>query len=217
MATRGLTAPIATRGLTAPMAFRRLRSGLAAATLALAGALWAAGCGDTLQDQPAGPGVLEPLIVQPFPVYWLGGSFHGLGLTHVGRDASGAYELQYGNCTVGGQSVCVAPLALVTSPDNSFLPGGDAPRRRVRVRGASATASADGRTLAVATGGVVVDLYAESPALAAQAAAAMVAIGSPGAPGEPLPAALPDTGFAERALPSQRPAPAPMGGAAATR
>jgi hypothetical protein len=193
------------------MAPGRLRLAWAATALALVSAAWASGCGDTLQDQPVAPGILEPLVVQRFPVYWLGGSFHGLPLIRVGRDPSGAYEIQYGNCVVGGESSCVTPLDVVTSPDNSFLPGGGAPRRPVRVRGVPAMAGAGGATLVVATGSVVVDLYANTPALAAQAAAAMVALGGPGAPGEPLPKPLPDTGFAERPLPSQQPAPAPMG------
>jgi hypothetical protein len=169
-------------------------------------------CGNTLQEQPVAPGVLQPLVAQQqFPVYWLGGAFRGLGIVRVARDPSGSYQIQYGNCTAGGESACVAPLQLVTSPDNSFLPGGSAPQRQVPIRGVSARSSSGGRTLVVATAGVVVDLYADSPTLALQAATTMVAIGAPGAPGAPLPRPLPNTGFAERPLPSQQPTPAPTG------
>jgi hypothetical protein len=182
-----------------------------------AGTAGVSGCANTLQDQPVAPSILEPLVTQRFPVYWLGGSFAGLSITRVGRDPSGAYEIQYGNCTAGGESTCVAPLQLVTSPDNSFLPGGGAPRQSVRLRGVRALVTEGGEALTVATGPVVVDLYADSPALATRAAAAMVAIDAPGAPGAPLPQPLPDTGYGARPLPSQQPVPAPMGGASALR
>jgi hypothetical protein len=186
--------------------------------LALACALGVGACGNTLQDQRVAPGILEPLVAQEqFPVYWLGGTFRGLGITRVARDASGAYEIQYGNCTVGGESACATPLEVVTSPDNSFLPGGETPRRRVTIRGVRGVAAAGGQTLAVATGGVVVDVYADSPTLAQGAAAEMVAIGAPGTPGAPLPRPLPDTGYAARPLLSQQPTAAPMGWRSALR
>jgi len=186
--------------------------------VALGCALGVGACGNTLQDEPVAPSILEPLVTQQrSPVYWLGGTFQGLGITHVARDASGAWEIQYGNCTVGGENACVTPLEVVTSPDNSFLPGGDAPRRPVPVRGVRGLSSRGGETLVVATGGVVVDIYAERPALARAAAEAMVTIGTPEAPGAPLPRPLPDTGFAEQPLPSQQPAAAPMGWASVLR
>ncbi len=206
------TVTLAEAGIRAAGACR-----LASVAAALAVAAGVSGCANTLQDQPVAPSILEPLVTQRFPVYWLGGSFAGLGITRVGRDPSGSYEIQYGNCTTGGESTCVAPLQLVTSPDNSFLPGGDAPQRSVRLRGVQALAREGGEALTVATGPVVVDLYADTPALAARAAAAMVAIDAPGAPGAPLPRALPDTGYGARPLPSQQPVPAPMGGASALR
>ena len=182
------------------------------AAVALGCALGVGACGNTLQDQPPAPSILEPLVRQvQFPVYWLGGAFRGLGITHVARNPSGAYEIQYGDCTVGGENACVTPLEVVTSPDNSFLPGGDAPQRRVSVRGVRAVSARGGETLVVATGGVVVDLYANSPALARAAAAEMVAIGTPDTPGTPLPRPLPDTGFAESPLLSQQPTAAPAG------
>ncbi len=198
-----------------PAGVGRLRSRArrtALAAVALVCALGASACGNTLQDRPPAPGILEPLVAQEqFPVYWLGGTFRGLGITHVARNPGGAYEIQYGNCTLGGENVCVTPLEVVTSPDNSFLPGGGAPQRQVPVRGVHGVSARGGRTLVVATGSVVVDIYANSPALARAAAAAVVAIGTPDTPGTPLPKPLPDTGFAERPLPSQQPAAAPAG------
>jgi hypothetical protein len=171
-------------------------------------------CGNTLQDQPVAPSVLEPAVRQEqYPVYWLGGTFQGLGLTRVALDPSGAWEVQYGNCTVGGENTCVTPLRVVTSPDNSFIPGGEAPRREVPIRGVRATAARGGRTLTVATGGVVLDIYAERPELARAAAAAAVTIGTPDTPGAPLPKPRPNTGYGERPLPNQLPPPAPAGSA----
>jgi hypothetical protein len=189
-----------------------------AAVLAPLCALGLGACANTLQDQPVAPSFLEPLVMQEkFPVYWLGGVFRRLSITRVARDPSGAYEIQYGNCTLGGENACVTPLQIVTSPDNSFLPGGGAPQHPVLLRGVVGLSMEGGRTLVVATGGVVVDLYASTPALARAAAQAMVTINSLGASGAPLPRALPDTGFAEQPLPSQQPPIAPAGGASALR
>ncbi len=188
------------------------------AAVALGCALGVGACGNTLQEQPVAPSILEPLVAQEqFPVYWLGGAFRGLGITRVARDPSGSYQILYGHCTVGGESACTTPLQIVTSPDNSFLPGGGAPQRQVPIRGVSAVARGGGETLVVATGGVVVDLYANSPKLARQAATAMVTIGAPGAPGAPLPRPLPNTGFAAKPLLSQQPTAAPMGWASVLR
>jgi hypothetical protein len=175
-------------------------------------------CANTIQDQPTAPGSLEPLVMQEgFPVYWLGGAFHRLAITHVGRDPSGAYEIQYGNCVVGGENVCVTPLQVVTSPDNSFLPGGGATQRTVLLRGVRGRSTLGGKALSLPTGGVVVDISADSPALARAAAEAMVSINAPGLPGGPLSPSLPNTGYGERPLPSQQPAIAPSGGAVALR
>ena len=184
----------------------------AALALLVLGACGLSACANTLQDQPTGPSILEALVAQEaFPVYWLGGAFRRLPITHVGRDPSGAYEIQYGNCIVGGETVCVTPLQIVTSPDNSFLPGGASAQSAVLLRGVRGHSALGGRALALATGGVVVDLYANSPTLARAAADAMVAINAPGVPGAPLAPPLPDTGYGQRPLPSQQPAIAPAG------
>jgi hypothetical protein len=176
------------------------------------GACGLSACANTTQDQPTSPGALEPLVTQEaFPVYWLGGTFRGLPVTHVGRDPGGAYEIQYGNCVVGGESVCVTPLQIVTSPDNSFLPGAGAAQSAVFVRGVRGRSALGGRALTLPTGGVVVDLYADSPPLAHAAAEAMVKINALSLPGAPLAPALPNTGYGERPLPSEQPAIAPAG------
>lgn len=182
------------------------------------GAIWLSACANTVQDQPTPPSALEPLVMQEaFPVYWLGGTFQGLPITDVGRDPSGAYEIQYGNCLVGGESVCETPLQIVTSPDNSFLPGGSASQSAVLIRGVRGRSAMGGRALSLPTGGVVVDLYADSAALAHTAAEAMVTINSLSLPGAPLALPRPNTGYGERPLPSQQPAIAPLGGEAALR
>jgi hypothetical protein len=199
----------------------------AALVLLVLGACGLSACASTIQGEPTPPSALEPLVIQEaFPVYWLGGTFQGLPITNVGRDPSGAYEIQYGNCMVGGESVCVTPLQIVTSPDNSFLPGGSATQSTVLIRGVHGHSALSGRALSLPTGGVVVDLYADKPALARAAAEAMVMINSPSAPGNgrasrttppldlpgtPLAPPLPNTGYGERALPSQQPAIAPAG------
>jgi hypothetical protein len=179
------------------------------ALLAVLAALCAFGlqaCGDSLQDQPVSPSALEPLVMQDeYPVYWLGSSFHRLGITSIRRDPSGAYTIDYGNCTEGGENVCVTPLELITSPDNSFRPGGSTSQRVALLRGVRAVVAQGGNTIELPTGGVVVDLYANSPALARAAAETMVRINAVDLPGAPLPQPLPDTGFAAKPLLSQQP------------
>jgi hypothetical protein len=162
-------------------------------------------CGDTLQAKPIPHNILETMVVSPFPVYWAGGTFQKLEITDVAHDPGGAYSVQYGNCLQGGQGVCVSPLKLVTSPDNSFLPGGPGAGHTSRIRGAPALITRGGRTIVIATGEVVIDIYATTAALAAKAANEIVPINSPGAPQGPLPARLPDSGFAAKPLPSQTP------------
>jgi|GEM_PF-580814 len=165
------------------------------------------GCGDTLQDQPIAHNTLEKLLVAPYPVYWAGRSFQGLAITEATHDPSGAFSVQYGDCVEGGQSTCVPALRVVTSPDNSFVPGGSTPQHAALVRGVGSLITQRGRTIEISTGGVVVGLYADSARLAAAAAQTVVPINEVGVPGAPLPARLRDTGFGSTPLPSQEPSP----------
>jgi hypothetical protein len=187
----------------------RIARGLpsAAAALLVACALALGGCGDTLQDRPIPHNTLETMLVAPYPVYWLGRSFQGLAITEATHDPGGAFTVQYGDCVQGGQGTCVPPLRVVTSPDNSFVAGGDAIQRSALVRGADAVLAQDERTVEIATGGVVVGIYANTPRLAAAAAQTIVPINEAGAPGDRLAARLPDTGFGQTPLPSQVPSP----------
>ncbi len=166
-----------------------------------------AACGNTLQTSPISHSALESLIVSPHPVYWAGATFSGLAITEATRDPGGAASLEYGNCLEGGQGVCVPPLRIVTSPDNSFLPGGSAPSRATAIRGVPAVLTQGGRTITIATGGVVVDIYASTPQIAQAAAQTVVPINEAGAPEGTLPPPQPNTGFAETPLPSQVPSP----------
>jgi hypothetical protein len=174
---------------------------------AVVSALALCSCGDTLQVRPIPHNILEGLVAAPFPVYWLGGSFEGLAVTEASHDPSGAYTVRYGNCVRGGEGACVTPLQIVTSPDNSFLPGGSTPTRRTRIRGADAVLARAGQTIVLPTAGVVVDIYAMSEHTAAAAARTAVPINEPGAPEATLPAALPNTGYGQTPLPSQIPVP----------
>jgi hypothetical protein len=179
---------------------------LLSAPLALLCALALTAC-DTIQDQPIGHNTLETLLVSPFPVYWLGGTFHGLSITEAAHDSSGAYSIQYGDCLQGGQGTCVSPLKVVTSADNSFVPGGGAAMHHVVIRGVPALVAQHGQTVLIPTGPVVVGIYADSASLARTAARAIVPVNQPGTPGAPLPPALPDTGYGTQPLPSQEPQP----------
>jgi hypothetical protein len=164
-------------------------------------------CANTVQDQPIPHNLLEGLIAAPFPVYWMGDSFEGMTIGEINHDPSGSFSVQYGDCLAGGQGTCVPPLRIVTSPDNSFLPGGSTASRRTRIRGVSALLAQAGRTIILATGGVVVDIYATSARVAAAAARTAVPINALGAPEAPLPPAVANTGFGETPLPSQVPTP----------
>ncbi|HEX5308275.1 MAG TPA: hypothetical protein VFW38_04270 [Solirubrobacteraceae bacterium] len=186
------------------------RALMAPAVFALC-ALALAACGDTLQDQSIGPSPLESVIVKSrFPVYWLGKRFDGMRITGVLIDPGGAVTLRYGDCLVGGQFTCVTPLKLVSSPDNSFVPGEGAVGRIRLVRGADALSTQSGRTLAIRTGSVVVSLHANDAALALRAARLMAPVNKVGLPLQPLPAAAPDTRFDQIPLPSQLPPGTPI-------
>jgi hypothetical protein len=179
-------------------------AGLGATLVACAIAIGS--CGNTLQDEPIGPKPLETVMVEShFPVYWAGLKFDGLPISGVSIDPSEAVSIRYGDCVIGGQYTCVTPLSIVTSPDNSFIPGGTAATPAPAVRGARVSGARGGDTLALATGVVVVSVYAERPSLAREALSMMAPVNEVGGPLEPLPAALPDTGFDKAPLPGQVP------------
>ncbi|HEX3691893.1 MAG TPA: hypothetical protein VHU13_01000 [Solirubrobacteraceae bacterium] len=188
-------------------------AGLGAVTIAATAlcALALVACGDTLQDQPIGSSQLESVIVSSrFPVYWLGRRFDGLRITSVLTDPGGAVTLRYGDCLVGGQFTCVAPISLITSPNNGFLPGAQEVGRAALVRGAHSLSTQGGRTLAIRTGSVVVTVRADSPVRAYRAALAMTPVNKVGLPYQSLPPAVPDTGFGRLPLPSQLPPGSPV-------
>jgi hypothetical protein len=176
------------------------------ALLLLACALALGSCGNTLQDKPIGAKPLESVLVRSrFPVYWLGLEYRGMPISGVTIDPSEAVTIRYGDCVLGGQYTCVTAVSIVTSPDNSFIPGGGAMRRNVSLRGVSATSAQGGSTLAIPTAGVVVSVFADRPSLATAAATTMAPLNTVGLPLAPLPAALPDTGFDRVPLPGQVP------------
>jgi hypothetical protein len=165
-----------------------------------------ASCANTLQDEPTPRTALEPLVLNSrFPVYWVGEVFHRFAITEATHDPGGAYTIHYGDCVEGGQYTCVSPLTVVTSPDNSFVPGGGAAHRNFPLRGVRALAAIDGSTLEIATAGVVVSIDARTAALARAAAQTMVPINELGVPGAPLAPRLPDTGFGSAPLAGQKP------------
>jgi hypothetical protein len=164
-------------------------------------------CANTLQDQPISHTTLESMILAPYPVYWLGGSFQGMAITEAAEDPSGAFTVQYGDCAEGGQNTCIPRLRVVTSPDNSFIPVGSQPHRTVRIRGVTGVAAQGDDTIELPTAGVVVGIYANNLNLARAAAETTVPINVVGAPAAALPSPLSDTGFAEQPLPGQTPTP----------
>ncbi len=186
------------------MAERRATALLGATLVTCALALGA--CANTLQDHPIGPQPLESVLVRSrFPVYWLGLKFQGMQISGVTTDPSEAVTIRYGDCVLGGQYTCVTPVSIVTSPDNSFVPGATAVTRSMPLRGVNATSAQRGATLTLTTAGVVVSVFADRPSLARAAAMMMAPVNKVGMPLAPLPAAVPDTGFDRVPLPSQVP------------
>jgi hypothetical protein len=189
-----------------PVRSRSLRMG--ASTLGFVwlcvSALAVVACGSTLEEQPIAPSSLESVIaVREYPVYWLGNSFHHLSVSEISRDSGGAYTVQYGSCVSGGEFTCESPLAVVTSPENSFVAHGPAGVRNLTLRHVSAFVSPDGHTIEIPTGAVVVSVRANSAALARAAARAIAPINTVGVPEAPLPKALPTSRFATEPLPLQ--------------
>ena len=166
-------------------------------------------CGNTLQDQPIPHNELESLLLAPYPVYWLGGTFHGLQITEASRDPSGAFTVQYGDCLEGGQSTCVPPLKVITSPDNGFVPGegSGAARASASLRGV--------RGYLAAAGQADLDRHRRGgPRHLRPDSGARARRGRHGGPDQlsrrarhPAGRALPNTGFGSRPLPSQVPNP----------
>jgi hypothetical protein len=127
-------------------------------------------------------------------------------ITSVSIDPSEAVTIRYGDCVLGGQYTCVTPVSVVSSPDNSFIPGATADTRTLSLRGATVSLAQSGRTLTIPTGGVTVNVYARNPLLAQHAATMMAPLNEVGMPQAPLPKALPNTGFDRIPLPGQVPA-----------
>ena len=137
------------------------------------------------------------MLVAPVPGLLARRQLRGLQITEATQDPSGgAFTVQYGNCLQGGQGTCTPPLRIVTTPDNSFLPGGQTPAAPAVVRGVPRAADRSaGRTISIPTGGVVVDIFAKDAATARARPRAIVAINRPGSPGEALPRAAPRHGL----------------------
>jgi hypothetical protein len=198
-------------GSRAPGARYPARVRVRALSLVCLCALGLGACGDTLQTQPIPHNILESLIISPWPVYWVGGSFQGLPVSEAAHDPGGAYRVAYGSCSEGGQNTCVTALSVITSPNNSFVPGGSLAHTTAPLRGVSASFLRGGRTIAIATGPVVVDIYAADARLALAAARTAVPINRVAAPESPLPPALAPTPFNTLPLPPQLPtAPRPL-------
>ncbi len=179
-------------------ALRRRRLVVAACSvlIAVGVSVAVAGCGDTIQTPPVTDrSLLSAAGEHLFPVYWVGRAFEGMPVTGVTRDDGGAFTINYGTCRQGGQYNCTPPLMIVTTPDNSFLPAHPPDTTRELIRGRNAAIASDGATVEIATGHVVIDVYANNAALARQATIAMSPINLPGDPIVTLPSPESDTGY----------------------
>ena len=102
-----------------------------AALLALC-ALALGACANTLQDEPVAPSFLEPLVDAGGISRSTGSAapFGGCRSSTSGATPAGPTRSSTATAPQGGENVCVTPLQIVTSPDNSFRPGGSTPQRR---------------------------------------------------------------------------------------
>jgi hypothetical protein len=182
----------------------RYRHRLVPAAAAVLFALLLNACGAQVAVRPLPPNpLLELVALNKFPVYWLGGSFDGLQLTEITRDSGGAISLQYGACLRGGQYECLAPLTVVTSPEDSFLPHGHNPLRERILRGVRAFATTSGRTYEIPTGSVVVSIYAQQSSLAGAAARSLATLNTATFPDSPLAAPSANGSYARLPLSGQ--------------
>ena len=189
-----------TRAMRAP---RLHRAPLLAPVLALA--LLAGGCGNTIPVQAIPHNQLESMIVAPFRVYWLGASFRGLTVQQVSHDPGGAFSVQYGGCLTGGQGTCLPPLLVVSSPENTFVPGGSARTRQVQVRGLPALEAHGGRVVMIPSGNVVIDIIADTPSWPARRPATWSRSTPPGHPAKPCrPHVRPKPSAGARSAPRSR-------------
>jgi len=173
--------------------------GAALVGAALAASVSLAACADTLQQEPLRDRDLTSSEAVHYAVYWVGRAFEGMPLSFAAPQTGGSVAITYGNCVIGGQSTCVRPLTIVTSHDNSFVPGAAYSHLRRQIRGRTAVVAMGGTTIEIPTGEVVVDVYAESPALADAAARSLEPLNRPGSPSDPLPPPGPPSGYEQSA------------------
>ncbi len=167
---------------------RRARYAARAAPLALlarcARSRWR--CGNTLQDQPIPHNVLEGMIVAPVPRV-----LARRLLPRPGRHRSRARPERRLQRPVrqlpAGRRGRLRAAAAGRHLARQQLParGGSTPHAHGAHQGRRrARSPQQGRTIVIPTGGVVVDIYAATAALARAAARTIVPINAPGAPGE---------------------------------
>lgn len=166
---------------------------------ALSASVLLAACADTLQRPPLRDRDLTSAEAVNYSVYWVGRGFEGMPLSFAAPFTGGSVVITYGNCIIGGQSTCVRPLTIVTSHDNSFVPGSRFTPVRRQIRGRTAVVAMGGTTIEIATGDVVVDIYASSAALARAAAESLEPLNRPGSPSDPLAPPGPPSGYAQSA------------------
>jgi len=158
-------------------------------------ALTLSGCASTLQLRPLQDRDLTHAEAAPYSVYWVGRAFEGMPVSVAEPRTGGSVLITYGNCVIGGQDTCLRALQIVTSHDNSFVPGAQHATAHRLIRGRVAVIGNGGRIIEIATGDVVVDIDANTPALARATAESMTPMNRAGTPGQTLPPALPPNGF----------------------
>ena len=179
---------------------------LAAASLAVVFALALGACGDTVQERPIPHNLLESLILAPFPVYWVGGSFRGMAITEATHDPSGPFSVQYGSCLSGWTGDVRAAAAGRDLPRQQ-LPAGwrDREQPHAGARGGGAVRAGGDNARDPHRRGRRRHLRRQR-AHSSRRRDDVVPINAVGAPGAPLARALPNTGFGATPLPSQVPA-----------
>jgi hypothetical protein len=143
---------------------------------------------------PAGPITTRDLDVarsfRLFTVYWVGRSFGGVPLTAADTqrdyDATAGERVYYGNCDKQSSPVstvgCRLPLEIATvvyHAIDSRRNEGLGTRTNTTIRGVPAVIFNSGRSIQLYTADLAIDIYADSPARALAAAAAVVPMNRP--------------------------------------
>lgn len=122
-----------------------------------------------------------------FTFYWAGRSVQGIPLTAADStrdyDPTVGMRVYYGNCvkpsSILSSAGCQLPLEIATVIYKAHTNVGFGKRTATVIRGVPVAVYNGGKSMEIYTGNLAIDIYAQSPALAQAAAAALVPLNRP--------------------------------------